>query len=63
MILFVEHSDSEHIPKTFYDSVGNQPLDERVKLIFIKSSFIHDEEILYVKFNEIDPVIKHINKV
>ena len=38
-------------------------LQDRVKLILLKSNFVHHEENLYVKYNEIDPVIRHINKV
>ena len=35
----------------------------RVKLILLKIDFVDDYDTLYIKFNEIDPVIKHINAV
>lgn len=35
----------------------------RVKLILLSIEFVDEEEPLYIKFNEIDPVIKHINDV
>ena len=35
----------------------------RVKLILLDLDFIDDETRLFIKFNEIDPVIKHINDV
>ena len=35
----------------------------RVKLILISVDFVDEEAPLYIKFNEIDPVIKHINDV
>lgn len=35
----------------------------RVKLILLTAEFVDDPEKLYIKFNEIDPVIKHINDV
>jgi hypothetical protein len=35
----------------------------RVKLILLKTAFEDDYDTLYIKFNEIDPVIKHINAV
>lgn len=63
MIVFVEYTDLQYIPKPFYDAVHHQMKDDRVKLILLKSNFVHHDEVLYVKFNEIDPVIRHINKV
>lgn len=37
--------------------------DDRVKLIFLHHSFVNNDHTLYIKFNEIDPVINHINRV
>lgn len=34
-----------------------------MKLILLKTDFVDDYDTLYIKFNEIDPVIKHINAV
>lgn len=34
-----------------------------MKLILLKTAFEDDYDTLYIKFNEIDPVIKHINAV
>lgn len=41
MIVFVEYTDLEHLPKPFYDPVRHIMLDERVKLILLKSNFVH----------------------
>ena len=32
-------------------------------MILINVDFVDEESLLYIKFNEIDPVIKHINDV
>ena len=63
LILFVESTDKQHIPSRFYDSHEDRSQDERVKLIFLHHMFIHNEFTFYIKFNEIDPVIFHINDV
>ena len=42
---------------------SDAPKESRVKLIFIHHAFFHSENILYIKFNEIDPVFYHINRV
>lgn len=63
MVIFVEHTDRKWIPAQFYDSEGDVSKEQRVKLIFIHHAYIHNENILYIKYNEIDPVILHINRV
>jgi hypothetical protein len=37
--------------------------DGRVKLILLHIEFVDEVAPFYIKFNEIDPVIKHINDV
>ena len=63
MIVFVEHTDRKFIPPEFYDPHHDASKEDRVKLIFIHTDFVDNEDILYIKYNEIDPVIKHINRV
>lgn len=63
MIIFVEKTDRAFIPKNFYDPVNDRSQQDRVKLIFIDTEFVNHDDILYIKYNEIDPVIKHINRV
>ena len=63
MIVFVEHTDRKFIPEEFYDPNYDSSRDDRVKLIFIHTEFVDNSDILYIKYNEIDPVIKHINRV
>lgn len=61
MVVFVEAKDIAHVPQALMaeSSEGNG----RVKLILLKIDFVDDYDTLYIKFNEIDPVIKHINAV
>lgn len=63
MIVFVEHTDRKFIPSEFYDPNYDTSKEDRVKLIFIHTEFVDNSDILYIKYNEIDPVIKHINRV
>ena len=61
MVLFVEAKDINHVPQALM-SEADEP-NGRVKLILLSIDFIDEENPLYIKFNEIDPVIKHINDV
>lgn len=61
MVIFVQAKDINHIPQALL-AEGSQP-GGRVKLILLKTQFVDDYDTLYIKFNEIDPVIKHINAV
>lgn len=61
MVVFVEAKDIRHIPQALL-AESSQP-SGRVKLILLSSEFVDDYETLYIKFNEIDPVINHINSV
>lgn len=63
MIVFVEHTDRKFIPQQFYDPDSDTSKEDRVKLVFIHTEFVDNEDSLYIKYNEIDPVIKHINRV
>lgn len=63
MVVFVQNTDRKWIPNQFYDMPSDAPKESRVKLIFIHHAFFHSENILYIKFNEIDPVFYHINRV
>jgi hypothetical protein len=61
MVLFVESCDKKHIPPSLLQESHNE--GGRVKIIYIQSDFVDDDIDLYVKFNEIDPVIYHINRI
>lgn len=63
MVIFVEHTDRKYIPSQFYDPERDESKEPRVKLIFIHHAYFHNENVLYIKYNEIDPVILHINRV
>jgi hypothetical protein len=61
MAIFVEAKDVSHIPQALLADSSED--SGRVKLILLKTDFVDDFDTLYIKFNEIDPVIKHINAV
>lgn len=61
MVVFVEAKDINHIPQALLAEGSEE--NGRVKLILLKIEFVDDYDTLYIKFNEIDPVIKHINAV
>lgn len=61
MVIFVEAKDVSHIPQALLAESSEE--SGRVKLILLKIDFVDDFDTLYIKFNEIDPVIKHINAV
>ena len=65
MIIFVEDTDRKFIPAGFYDPVNDTSKEDRVKLIFLHHKFIDEGEnmSMYIKFNEIDPVIINIDQV
>ena len=60
MIIFVEDQDENHLPSSIKEAIRSA--EERIKLILVTGSF-KDSETMYIKYNEIDPVIKHINDV
>jgi predicted amino acid racemase len=61
MVVFVEDADIDHIPQVILTEASEQ--EGRVKLILLKINFQDDFDTLYIKYNEIDPVIKHINVI
>lgn len=61
MVIFIESCDIKHAPKELLNEFSRT--NGRVKLIYLQAEFQDHDTDLYVKFNEIDPVIKHINAV
>lgn len=61
MMVFAQAKDVNHVPQIIM--AQSQDPNGRVKLILLKIDFVDDDNTLYIKFNEIDPVIKHINDV
>lgn len=61
MVVFAEAKDINHVPQALM-AEASEP-GGRVKLILLSIDFVDEEVFLYIKFNEIDPVIKHINDV
>jgi len=61
MVVFVEAKDIAHMPQLLMAEADNPK--GRVKLILLTTEFVDHPEQLYIKFNEIDPIIKHINDV
>ena len=51
MIIFVQHTDRKFIPSQFYDIKYDAPKEDRVKLIFIHATYVHNQNIFYIKYN------------